>query len=529
MSFLQETLAACAFALLATVALWRAPARLDWRVPDLLALALAAVAVVQYATGLVVHFQSSWMSALYLLGFLLASQAGAAIERRQPDQALSIVVFGCLLAGLMSVALQILQLFGIGAEGDSIWVYRGSAGRPAANLGQPNLLANMQVIGLLGAYRLWRERRLSGEWALALGMLLLAGLALTQSRTGLLNAWIVCMLLRGWYRGDRRLRWALLTLSLVGSTLFATYMLFGHVLSPVVDSGLAAERGASLGTRPMAWRHFSEAVAQQPLTGFGWGQTFHALLAAAPSHPIVPELWLQTHNLLLDLAVWNGLPIAAAAAGAMAVWLTQCIRRVRDDGSRSLLLVVTVVLTHAMLEYPLTYAYLLLPFGMAAGALCERVQATVLWRAPRWVTLTALGAVLAALALTVRDYLRVEQSYRVLLLEKARIQVLDDRAPPEVLVLTSLRDLIAVSRFEPTSGLAESKLRWMAEVVRTHPGAHNFAKVATALALNGRAAEAQQWVDTLCTIFPDRQCVAAADDWTSAARERPELRAVRWP
>ena len=525
MFFLQEALVGGGFALLAVSAFWGLRGRIAWRWPELLAASFVLIVTLQYLAGVIGFAQSAWMSALYLLGFVLASQTGAALEQRQPDRALSIVTVGCLLAGLLSVVLQLVQLAGLGPDDVSIWLYRGSPGRPAANLGQPNLLATAQVIALLGAFRLWRLQRVPGVLAFLAVLLLLLGIALTQSRTGLLNTWIVCLLLLTWNKGDAKLRRWLVALGLLATGLFVAYMHLGPLLSPAIDAGLA-DRGSNLGTRPFAWRLFAAAIAQQPITGYGWDQTFRALLAVAPHYPQVPEIWLQTHNLLLDLAVWNGLPVAVAATGILLAWFLRCARHAADEGSRSLLLVVVVVMVHALLEYPLTYAFVLLPFGLVAGALGERTQATVIWRAPRWTAWALLAAAVAAMALTVRDYLRVEHSYRQLLLEKARIQVTDDRAPPDTAVLTSLRDLIVLSRLEPRSGMSAAELQWMAEVVRTHPGAYNFAKVARALAYNGREAEAQLWVEDLCRLFPARQCAAQAADW---ADQVPGLGGVVWP
>ena len=524
MFFLQEALVGGGFAVLAASAFWGLQGRIAWRWPDLLAASFVLIVALQYLAGLISFVQSAWMSALYLLGFVLASQTGAALEQRQPDRALSIVTSACLLAGLLSVVLQFAQLAGLGSGDFSIWLYRGSAGRPAANIGQPNLLATAQVIALLGAYRLWRQQRVPGILALLAALLLLVGIALTQSRTGLLNVWIVCWLL-AWNQDDARLRRSLVALGLLATGLFVAYMHIAPLLSPAIDAGLA-DRGSSVGTRPFAWRLFAEAIVQQPLTGYGWDQTFRALLTVAPRYSQVPEIWLQTHNLLLDLAVWNGLPVALAAVAILLVWLLRCMRQAADEGSRSLLLVVAVVMVHAMLEYPLTYAFILLPLGLAVGALGERTRAAVVWRAPRWKTLAVLAAASAAMALTVRDYLRVEYSYRQLLLEKARIQVADDRSPPETAVLTSLRDLIVLSRLQPKRGMSAAELHWMAEVVRTHPGAYNFAKVARALAYNGREADAQLWVDNLCRLFPARQCIAQAAEWDDQV---PGLGGVVWP
>jgi hypothetical protein len=528
MSFMQEALAASALALLALACLVWPSGRSAWRAPDLLAFAFVILIATQLATGQILFLQSAWMPTLYLVGFHLASQTGAVLERKAPGRVTAIVVVAFLIAGLASVALQAYQLLGSTPGSDPIWVYRyAGGGRPAANLGQPNLLATVQVLGALGAFWLWKRGSLSGVVAVILCVTSLAGIALTQSRTGLLNVWISVLMLTTWNTHDPKLRLILPGLGIVATALFVGYMQFGDLLAVASGAGLA-DRGGGFGTRPFAWGLFTEAIGRQPLAGYGWGQAFAASLAVAPGYEALPELWLHTHNLLLDLAVWNGLPVALAAAAAMAVWLAQCVRGARDDGGRLLLLIVTVGLVHAMLEYPLSYAYVLLPMGLAAGALGERTQAAVVWRAPNWIAPMLVVLALAGMALTVRDYLRVEHTYRQLLLEKARIRVLDGRDPPDVVVLTSLRDLIAFSRLEPSANMSESQLTWMTAVVKTHPGAHGFAKLARATALNGRISEAQYWVDNLCRIFSTRQCRELAEEWDRWAEAEPQLRGVRW-
>jgi hypothetical protein len=238
---------------------------------------------------------------------------------------------------------------------------------------------------------------------------------------------------------------------------------------------------------------------------------------------------LSAHNLLLDLVLWNGIPLGLAVFAGLLLWLRTCQVRSKTEPARLLLLAIAILVVHAMFEYPLTYAYFLLPFGLLAGALGQRVNLAVVLQPRRWLTLTLLVCGLLGAGMTVRDYFRVEHSYRQLLFEKARIQLDDDRAPPDVLALTSLRDLIVYARMEPSAGMSGAQLDWMQRVMRAHPGAHGFAKLASALAINGRAAEAQHWVDQLCLIFLPAQCQIQAEAWRAAAKDSPELRAVQWP
>jgi cell division protein FtsL len=528
MFFLQETIVAAALAGLALVVLVTARGNFVWRVPEMLVLGLTLLVAVQFAAGRILLVQTALMSALYLIGLFLALQVGAELDKRKSGTVAQLVLLPALLAGLGSVGLQTYQWLAMGPDSDLTWIFRPAGARPAANLGQPNLLATIQVIGMLGLYSLWRDRRLSAALAFALVVVLCCGVAMTQSRTALLNIWLIVSGLLAWNWRQLSLCRSLVGIGLIATSLFVGYMLFGATLGSAAGDGLS-HRGASVGTRPFAWGLFAAAIYEQPLSGFGWGQGFLALLAVSPRFETIPELWLQTHNLLLDLAVWSGLPIALLVVGAGAAWLVQCVSRSQDDASRVLVLVIAVVAVHAMLEYPLHYSFILLPTGLAAGALGHRIQATVAWRAPRWVTLLLLATALATLLAVVRDYLRVEHSYRQLLLEKARIQMLDDRLPPEVLVLTSLRDLIVFSRLEPVVGMTKGELEWMARVVKTHPGAHGFAKLARALALNDQVDQAERWVQDLCRIFPDRQCQELAHEWAAWTESEPLLSSVRWP
>jgi len=529
MSFLQESLAAIALIVLAAPTLLRERGFVPWRLPELLVLSLLCVVAVQYLFGRIAFFQTVWMHGLFMLGLVVALLSGAALERRAPMQVLWVVLGSAWLAGCISVALLVYQwLFLMPGEGTA-WVYR-SAGRLAANLGQPNSVGTLILFALLATYWCWRRNILAAWLALTVSAYLVFGLALTQSRTGLLNAAIVAAALLLWHcrHGLARLRLPLvglvawLVVAFVGFS--AVSRQIGLQLDPTVSGRTA------IGSRPLAWRMFSEATLANPLAGFGWGQSFRAQMHGTLQHPVQHEVFLSTHNLLLELAVWAGLPVAIGVAVALAVWLRSCLRRMSgDDASMLMCLLLVVLFVHAMLEYPLAYAYFLLPAGLLAGALNQRLALKAFWRAPAGLGAGLLLLATVAFAATAREYLAIEQSYRELLLEKARIQLRGPVAAPEAKLLTSLRDLIDMSRILPAEGMSDAELSWMREVASTHPGPAAFQKVAMALALNGQAAEAQRWVDMLCSIFPKGQCAAMAEGWSALAEEDPRMRAIRWP
>jgi hypothetical protein len=525
MSFWQESSVATALALLATATLlFEQRGSIGWRWPGLL-----VIPPIQFLSGLIPFLQTAWMPSLYLLGLLLALLTGAALERREPSLVLWLLLASVWLAAIVSVALQLYQWLALQPGVGTLWVYRAGGGRPAANLGQPNSLSTVIVLALLATYWLWRRTMIGASVAVPVAGYLLVGLALTQSRTGLLNALIVSAALLLWHR---RRPAPGLTLSVLGLVIFlfaafAGYSAISRHIGLPLDADLVGRAG--VGSRPLAWRMFVEGILQRPVVGHGWGRSFLAQMNGALDHSPLHEVFLSAHNVLLELAFWSGLPMAVAFAVGLALWLQACARRIANEASMLLLLFVAVVLVHAMLEYPLAYAYFLLPVGLAAGALSQRVDLEPVCRSPAWVAAGLLVVATVAFGITARDYLRVEQSYRDLLYEKARIQSDIKGSPPDVVVLSSLRELIVFTRFVPRVGMSEAELSWMADVVSTHPGAAGFAKVALALALNGKAAEAQKWVDTLCSIFAEVQCAALAAEWSTTAERYPTLRVVVWP
>ncbi len=529
-SFWHELFVAAALAGLALATLLGRRHTRGWHWPDLVILGLLLIPPIQYLSGAIPFLQTAWMNSLYLLGLLLAMRTGVVCEVDKPTKVLWILLAAVWLAAIASVAMQWVQWLVMGPGESTLWLYRSAGGRPAANLGQPNSLASVIVLALLGTYALWRRALFSAVPALVVAAYLISGLALTQSRTGLLNAFLLGAALLLWHR--RRpvpgLPLALTGLALLLAGAFVGYAAFGSQFSPGAAQDLSATR-ATVGSRPMAWQLAVTSIGQHPWFGHGWGRSFVAQLDGALVRPALHEVFLSVHNLFLDLALWNGLPIAVGLAIGLLLWLRECVRRMEDETTLLLTLFVGVLLVHAMLEFPLTYAYFLLPAGVAMGALNQRIGLKVVWRAPAAVGAALLAAAVLGLALTVRDYLRVEQSYRDLLLEKARIISPVPGAPPDVLVLTSLRDLIVLSRVVPDVGMSASEISWMRDVASTHPGPGNFATLATALALNGQATEAQQWVDKLCRIFTEPQCAVMAEDWALRAQAEPELRAVHWP
>jgi len=419
-------------------------------------------------------------------------------------------------------------------EGDvmDIWSMGLAGARPYANLGQPNQLATLILWGLLACLWVYLMGRISGATSAFLAAYLLLGLALTQSRMGYLALTILVFASWLWRRlwPSNRLPW-------VVTALYGYFWVCPWVLQSV-NSWLMISQEASVirmqqqgELRLTAWRFFWHAVTERPWFGYGWTELSRVQLAVSDQFPAAHVIFAHSHNLFLDLAVWNGLPVGILVSAFLIAWLIMQVRAVRRPEDATLFLLLLVVGLHAMVELPLHYAYFLLPAGLVAGMLDIRLGASVLWRTPRWTLLALWLSACLALGLTVRDYLLVESSYNTLRFEQARIGLgkAPIGGPPEVLVLTQMREWFRLARFKRGATSTPEELAWMTEVTLAYPSAGGLYRLALALAGNGRPGEAKNWLGKICKIAPEQECSMFRSAWNAESLKDPRVAAVPWP
>ncbi|HEY8976321.1 MAG TPA: Wzy polymerase domain-containing protein, partial [Burkholderiaceae bacterium] len=233
--------------------------------------------------------------------------------------------------------------------------------------------------------------------------------------------YVALVLMAAWGAADRQLGRPL-RIALVVSPVVAVIMSWGvHVvanalgiLAAVTDRSDAADITSF---RSEIWAQSLQLVKAQPWLGVGWGD-FNLAWTLTPFGARSAGLVDNAHNLVLQLAVELGVPLALLMTGLLLAALVLAARRtwrLAGDaglGARAALMIVVVIGVHSMLEYPLWYAYLLLPTawafgfaigaGKAAGSPAGAAPAAPL-RAWRWV-----GALLVVIAPSAwLDYLNI--------------------------------------------------------------------------------------------------------------------------
>ncbi len=473
------------------------------------------------------------MTSSYLFGFALTMMIGARWEKLNPKQLPNALFMAIGFAAVISVWLQFstwLDLLDGGLT--DIWSMGLSGERPYANLGQPNNLATLLVWGVLACCWAYLAKLFTGASAVFIAIFLLLGLALTQSRMGMLA--ITALLCAAWFW---RHLWPSYKLPWVASGLYGFFWVTPFLLKLMHTTLFPGSEGSFLRLqqqgelRLSAWQLFLHAVAESPWLGYGWTGLGGVYLAVADKAPGLGVTFAHSHNLFLDLVLWLGMPLGLLISGLLLHWFWKKFRAVDNANDAVLFLVVGIVGIHAMVELPLHYAYFLLPTGLFIGVINARMGARVIWTTPRW-TLAALWLTATlALGAIIHDYFRVEASYNTLRFEQARIGLGKNPVgkPPDVLVLTEFREWIRLARFEVRAGMSHEELDWMSSVTRAYPSATAVYRLAVALALNDQPDEALILLKKICKITHDVQCRKIQQAWQHESTRDPRRAAVKWP
>ncbi|MBI5256952.1 MAG: O-antigen ligase C-terminal domain-containing protein [Burkholderiales bacterium] len=390
--------------------------------------AIALVAAGVLWSGLGGSLPSALMlSALALLvaAAVMAWAGSDAARRLDATDRFGWFACGLALAGALSSLVALVQVFAPGWTDGSLIAHSGLVGRAVGNLRQPNHLCSLLLWGVIATVALHELRWLPRAPAVALVVLQVFAVELSASRTGALGL----LLLALWGALDRRLsrsaRLLLVATPVIYGLSYGAMALYGHWSQQAIGAEARIAAGAATGAespnaRPRIWANALSLIAQQPWFGVGFGE-FNLAWSLTPFPGRPTAFFDHTHTLPLQLAVELGIPAATLVMGLMMLALWQAWRRSRRaegeaaTSASAAFMVVLMIGFHSLFEYPLWYAYFLLPAAFAWGfALGVPAPGAIGMRAApasgnagRWI-----GALLVAGgALAVADYRQVVVIY----------------------------------------------------------------------------------------------------------------------
>nr|HET7859347.1 Wzy polymerase domain-containing protein [Caldimonas sp.] len=366
---------------------------------------------------------------------LVAAVAASARRAGRGWPAFRAFAIALAVAGVASAAIGLVQVFAPKLP-DGDWIALAAiVGRATGNLRQPNHLSSLLLWSAVAVVWLGETKTLDGRVAAALALLFVYVIVLSASRTGALGT----LTLAAWGLLDKRLsRRARIVLVVTPlfylATWWATGAWFEH--SHRVFAGQARLTSGSSGVdfssnRLAIWSNALALIASHPWLGVGFGDfNFAWTLTAFPGRPT--EFFDHTHDLVLNLAVEMGIPLAVVVLALLVFALWRALRNATADGrsgggaeadapfpiQRAAFVIVFLVAVHSMLEYPLWYSYFLLPTAFAFGLCLEQPVAADVARADaaeadvtRPYVLAAMVLMLAG-TLAVYDYMRVVVIFR---------------------------------------------------------------------------------------------------------------------
>jgi O-antigen ligase len=495
-------------------------------------IALILPPALQTLCGLLPFSGDGWVVVFYLAGFAGAIWLSALWPETRRPSLITGFAYVVLITSLLSLALalcQWLRISGLGIFAADL----PPGGRPFANLAQPNNLATLLCLGLAAAIYLRTTQHFSRLSIALISGLLLLGIALTGSRTSLLVAGftLVWTLWKLPQTNNRKpfLLWLSLGLAYyLFFFLFGIRQLFEWLL--LTDAAGPARELAVDSNRLTIWKQSVAAIAHQPWFGYGWNQVSTAQVTVAASYPSHLSFG-SSHNILLDLLLWNGIPIGLTIITATGYWLISRAIRASTITSWYALLSIGVLLIHGMLELPLEYAYFLLPLGFFCGVVeVEHPTKKTLILDRRWLWApVAIG--LFFLVWVWQEYRVIEEDYRLMRFETLRIGTLKaDQAAPNVVLLSQLREDIRLARSQAHPDMTASELEAMRITAHRFPYYANLYRYSLALALNGRKDEATLEFKRMCNMYPAPQCPIAIEQIKRLADDKyPQLKAWKLP
>jgi O-antigen ligase len=394
--------------------------------PALLLAAFALYLALRAAAGGLAYPQASLLAALYALYAALLIQLGAQLAAAHGLERVAATLAAFVLAGaLANASAGVIQYYGRPAFLEDM-VAELNGRRAYGNIAQANLYANYLALGAASLAYLWLRGRLRTAMAAAALVLIAFASALAGSRSMLLYAlWLAALALLAWRMPERAAARRLGR----GALAAAAAIVLAQVAVPWLNGVFESGRGAGVAERfagpaaeageprlailAVALRVF----AQAPLAGAGMGEFAGAAFAQGlePSLTRIAQVWTSPHNLPLQLLAETGILGAGLVLGALVLWGVRLVRRWRAQPEPALWWLGAasgVEILHSLIEFPLWSAHFLgvtaLLVGASATPAAAARSAALGARMARAAGLAAIAALGVALALLLRDYVRLD-------------------------------------------------------------------------------------------------------------------------
>lgn len=501
---------------------------------------LAAFALFQVSIGVIAYWGSFWVVAFYAAISVAAAAAGyatGAIDVQRAEQAwptsngtgtaLTILAKVLLAAAIAQLYVVFSQTFYLWEGSD--WIARTVyQTRGSGNLGQPNQAALVFLMGVASVVHLLRRGQVRPKFAFIGILFLCAGLAASESRSGVLGfcglaAWWAC-------KGGAARRWkAIVPAGGLILVLLTMYLAWPPLIGKYWILDLASGPNLTTSGRVEMWRQLADAVLVHPWRGWGVMQVAQAQNAVAHVYPSVMAATFG-HNLLLDIAVWAGLPAVVAFVLMVGTWAVSRLPAAHSGDAWYCVALAMPLAVQSMTEFPYAYAYFLVPVFFALGALDASLGIRPVFSIGRGPAKLLIALVIGAFSWAAIEYVRIEEDFRVARFEALGVGRLSaSQEQPKVVLLTQLGALLDATRIQPTRSMPHAQIETLKNVALLYPWPPAKFRYLAALALNGQPDEAQRQLLMLNIMHGGAVYLAAKERLAGMSDSYPELKGLAAP
>jgi O-antigen ligase len=362
--------------------------------------------------------------AVYVLAGAGLAWLGNGLSRSLGASCVADTVATVVLAGAVANAvIGIAQSYGVPQALGEL-VTRTQGARIVGHVGQANLFASYLALGAASAAYLFGRGRLPAWAAWPAGALLALAGAYSGSRSAIVySLWLAALgfVTHRHAGGEWRavMRFAALICAATCVAAIALPRVHDALGLPAIEFMVErlVDPASPSDPRPDAWALAIRIFLDSPWLGVGWGEFAGAAFRAGLPATLaaVSPVWTSPHNAPLQLLAEAGLVGGAIALIAALGWWRGAAARLRRSATLPdwwVAAVAGVVCLHALVEYPLWYAHVLVLLCFVCGMTSQ----PAIELAARRVRLTAATVGLlqcGLLAWGLRDYLQLDRAFLV--------------------------------------------------------------------------------------------------------------------
>jgi len=496
----------------------------------LVLLAVSIIPWIQYGFGIIYFLGDAFISHLYLLGFAFAFLIG----RNQGEYNLSpfctVAAIVLLSSACVSVVLALLQFLQLESGVFGVLALSDHSSRAYANLAQPNNLATLLLLGGACLCYLHETKRFGSITFLSIWFFVCLGIAVTQSRTPLIG---LVFLVAWWFLGRYKCQLQSLTIQkiigMVAIFITAQYLAAAVAEGLLINNEVGSLRPSS--ARIYFWWQMAHAILDFRWLGYGWNQVGMAQSEVVFQYALpVPAYFEHSHNILLDILVWNGPFLGTVIVGVAAFYLFSLYTTCTTKEGWVALLAIGFLLIHGMLELPLEYAYFLLPLGIFLGIAFS--QSSVLSESRRlvipWYVHSSLLVLFAAgLVFVWGEYRYVEaRSTHVRMVAKQIYIPPSEVVHPRYSVFTQLTGFLSFMQQRAQEGMSIQAIDEMKKVARRFPTPPVLFRYGLALGLNDKILESKKELERLKLLHGQEMYDEALNNMAILSKKYPQLTAL---